>query len=328
MKKNGFTLIELLAVIVILGVIMVIAVPAVTKYIDKSKKDSYISTAQMFIDAAQKEVASGNLLAPTTSTDDPLVIPLNELKLKSGGRTSPYGVKYIEGSNVTVKSDDDGNLTYYFTAFDEKNNAIINKTDKEIKNGSSNIVEVKTPEEANIVLPLEYKVGQQVTLKDGSKYHVLSNSKASNNMIILLADYNIDPTTGYYNTACTKTDNNACAFRFDDNDKLLLDSTDTNNIDYLLQGTFLNNIKTRLSVSNVTITLPTEAEIRTLESVESNKPWVYSTSYWTKTPSTSNPIQLVVVDGAGPWLGSDNPHGNVKFGARPVITISKSTIKN
>ena len=38
-NKKGFTLIELLAVIVILGIIMVIAVPMVQEYILKSRKE-------------------------------------------------------------------------------------------------------------------------------------------------------------------------------------------------------------------------------------------------------------------------------------------------
>ena len=50
-NKNGFTLIELLAVIIILGVLMIIAIPAVTKYISDSRKTAYIDTA--------KEIASG-----------------------------------------------------------------------------------------------------------------------------------------------------------------------------------------------------------------------------------------------------------------------------
>ena len=46
MKKNGFTLIELLAIIIILGVLMIIAVPAVTKYINDSRKSTYVNTAK------------------------------------------------------------------------------------------------------------------------------------------------------------------------------------------------------------------------------------------------------------------------------------------
>ena len=41
MKNNkGFTLIELLAVIIILGILMIIAIPSVTKYITDSRKNS------------------------------------------------------------------------------------------------------------------------------------------------------------------------------------------------------------------------------------------------------------------------------------------------
>ncbi|MDD3241646.1 MAG: prepilin-type N-terminal cleavage/methylation domain-containing protein [Bacilli bacterium] len=51
MNKKGFTLIEILAVIVILGVIMVIAVPFVTGYIERSKRNALLSTADGFIDS-------------------------------------------------------------------------------------------------------------------------------------------------------------------------------------------------------------------------------------------------------------------------------------
>ena len=49
--KKGFTLIELLAVIVILGVIMVIAIPFVTGYIERSKKGALLSTADGLVDS-------------------------------------------------------------------------------------------------------------------------------------------------------------------------------------------------------------------------------------------------------------------------------------
>ena len=40
MNKNGFTLVELLAIVVILGLIMVVAAPNMTKQIQKSEEES------------------------------------------------------------------------------------------------------------------------------------------------------------------------------------------------------------------------------------------------------------------------------------------------
>ena len=49
MKKNGFTLIELLAVIIVLGIIAVIAVPMVNNIVLESKKKSYVASARMLV---------------------------------------------------------------------------------------------------------------------------------------------------------------------------------------------------------------------------------------------------------------------------------------
>ena len=47
-NKKAFTLIELLAVLVILGVILLIAVPEVNKYIETSRKNSYLETIKFY----------------------------------------------------------------------------------------------------------------------------------------------------------------------------------------------------------------------------------------------------------------------------------------
>ena len=55
-KKKGFTLIELLAVIIILGILMIIAIPSVTKYISDSRKEAYVDTAKQLAGAARNLV--------------------------------------------------------------------------------------------------------------------------------------------------------------------------------------------------------------------------------------------------------------------------------
>ena len=59
--KKGFTLIELLAVIVILAVIALIATPIILNIIEDSKKQSIISSAQLYVDGLQNRIASENM---------------------------------------------------------------------------------------------------------------------------------------------------------------------------------------------------------------------------------------------------------------------------
>jgi len=54
-NKKGFTLVELLAVIVILAIILVIAVPKITKTIDETRNGAFISSAKLIAASAEKK---------------------------------------------------------------------------------------------------------------------------------------------------------------------------------------------------------------------------------------------------------------------------------
>lgn len=87
-KKKAFTLIELLAVIIILGILMIIAIPSVTTYISNSRKKAYISDANAYIQAATILVNKGDI--DVYNPDISYFIPGECLKTETGD-TSPYG---------------------------------------------------------------------------------------------------------------------------------------------------------------------------------------------------------------------------------------------
>ena len=76
-NKNGFTLVELLAVIVILAIILVIAVPKISDTIKNSKKASFESSAKTIAAQAEKKKMENEILDNTGSINCSDVVKLN-----------------------------------------------------------------------------------------------------------------------------------------------------------------------------------------------------------------------------------------------------------
>ncbi len=119
MKNNkGFTLIELLAVIIILGILMIIAIPSVTNYISDSRKEAYIDTAKEIVSGTRNKVNDGKLGMYDTSAT--YYIPADYINTENGLK-SPYG----EFTQAYVGVTYDGNgYNYYWISVDNAGQGI------------------------------------------------------------------------------------------------------------------------------------------------------------------------------------------------------------
>ncbi len=94
MKNKGFTLIELLAVILILGVIALIAIPQVSKVIEQSKKGSIETSNNNYIRAVNNKVISSRM---DSDKDNDIV-------------DGVYDISTLEGIEITGKAPTSGRV--------------------------------------------------------------------------------------------------------------------------------------------------------------------------------------------------------------------------
>ncbi len=112
MNAKGFTLIELLAVITIMGILMIVAIPAVTRTIENTRKDTFVNTVQNYVNGLQTMWASDNLSCVDRHSGEDFVssavssgfyyVEVDSAStsvpqlLESGGK-SPWGSRHMKG---------------------------------------------------------------------------------------------------------------------------------------------------------------------------------------------------------------------------------------
>jgi len=111
-NRNAFTLVELLAVIVILGILMLIAIPNTIALIDKNKKGNYIEHAKTFVSLVQNRVQTDKALELPIDETSVLIVTLDFLKTNDIS-DSPYGESYDKNSSFVAILLKSNRYTYY-----------------------------------------------------------------------------------------------------------------------------------------------------------------------------------------------------------------------
>ena len=132
--KNGFTLVELLAVIVILAIISLIAVPVVLNIIEDSRKNTTLSSAEFYLDAVELSIvkaiqkgqnietgtynimSNGNICLEEYKLENDVYVCLdndennnnNELKVEIKGNTPTSGIIALQKGNIVKELNKDG----------------------------------------------------------------------------------------------------------------------------------------------------------------------------------------------------------------------------
>ncbi len=145
MKKNGFTLIEMIAVIIILGVILLIAVPAVSSYILNSNEGVYANDISTFIQETKLEY-NDKTLGPRIEENEIMLVPVSMLTLQKGSNTeSPFG-KLIDRQSYIIIKRTGKSLEYYATVVDAESHGVVEVKEDEINRNKVGVVDKNTIE--------------------------------------------------------------------------------------------------------------------------------------------------------------------------------------
>ena len=144
-NEKGFTLIELLAVIVIMGILMMVAIPAVSRTIENSRKDTFLDVAKQYANSAKTLWAADGIecsndgtnytvssalpagsyyISIDSSNTNPSVVLLDQ-----GGK-SPWGNSNVKGFvRIVVTAATGGRVTSdYYVALSDNTHGIKSTT--------------------------------------------------------------------------------------------------------------------------------------------------------------------------------------------------------
>lgn len=114
-KNSGFTMVELLAAIVVLGVLMMVAVPTVMEVLRETRNSTYVDDAIRLVSTMEYKMNSDNMM-PVPARGSCLVVNLTQLDNNTFG-TAPYDGEYDRSKSFVVAKrlevTDEKEYSYY-----------------------------------------------------------------------------------------------------------------------------------------------------------------------------------------------------------------------
>ncbi len=145
LNQAGFTLIELLAVITIMGILMMVAIPSVSRVIENSRRDTFMNTAKSYLNQVRNEVLADNIACGGTDAsalgEGTYYFPISTgsefgggtykqqtIDLMEKGGKSAWGNGDVYGYIVWKKTSSGSQMktSYYAALWDKNNHGLLN----------------------------------------------------------------------------------------------------------------------------------------------------------------------------------------------------------
>lgn len=163
--KKGFTLVEIIAVLIIIGIIMIIAIPAVSKYILNSSRASYASDVQAYVETIRSEYEM-NDYGDYVNDNEIMIVPIEQIVLEKGDSgKSPFAAYDYSRSYVLIVPERNG-FNFYANVVDVRGIGVVMKSSNELNKDA--IDEEITDED---IAPWESYKNRNYPLSYNGKYY-------------------------------------------------------------------------------------------------------------------------------------------------------------
>ena len=106
LNRNGFTLVELLAVIVILAVLALVAMPNVTRLMNDSRKNAFITEVENFVTYAQTSYTNSQINGTINNSADESLVPGQKFNEKMYDYYCVSYAKLVSGGFIQKSNGD------------------------------------------------------------------------------------------------------------------------------------------------------------------------------------------------------------------------------